>query len=174
MAAQSNRRTALTLSIVLAACAAACSDRTPLEAKAPVVAPPFVPAEHEPTMEEKALKENFVEATLAAGTTPAKYTAEFEDGKLIRIAEERSPPNADVLRGNYVFYGARLVEYSGASPQSDATLELRFDTQGGMTSANGSAGEPGDAEISAVRNRAQLLRSHALARKSSRDHGGAR
>lgn len=169
MAAQPYRRRALTL--FLAACIAGCSDGKP--PAAPPSPAAFTPAEHEPTMEEKARKENVLEAALAAGATPARYAASFEDGKLIRIAEERSPPGAAVLRGEYVFYGARLVEFSGASLQSDATLELRFDTQGGITSASGSAGKPADAEISAVRNRAQLLRSHALARKSSRDHGSA-
>ena len=112
-----------------------------------------------------------LKASLAAGTTPATYAAAFADGQLKRIAEERKPAGAPARHANYVFYGARLIEYSGAALQSDATLELRFDMQGGIESASGSAGQPADAEINAIRNRAQLLRSHALARRATRGHG---
>ena len=44
------------------------------------------------------------------------------------------------------------------------------DMQGGLISASGSSGQPGDSEINAIRNRAQLLRSHALTRRSVQGH----
>jgi hypothetical protein len=129
--------------------------------------------ESAPVPEEEDTSQDVIKAALPLGNVAATYRASFEDGQLKRIAEERKPQGAAARRGKYVFYGARLIEYSGAALQSDATLELHFDMQGGLVSAAGSAGKPEDAELSAIRNRAQLLRSHALARKSTRGHGGA-
>lgn len=145
---------------------AACSERHAAPAASTANEP-------EPPMPEDDPSQDVLKAALPMGTVPATYQASFDDGQLKRIAEERKPQGAAARRGNYVFYGARLMEYSGAALQSDATLELRFDMQGGLMSAAGSAGRPDDAEVSAIRNRAQLLRSHALARKSTRGHGGA-
>jgi hypothetical protein len=124
-----------------------------------------------PLLEEDMASHDVIEAALPMGDVAATYSAAFETGQLKRIAEERKPAGAAPRRADYVFYGARLMEYSGAALQSDATLELRFDMQGGLLSATGSAGKPGDAEINAIRNRARLLRSHALARKATRAHG---
>ena len=121
-------------------------------------------------MLEEDTSQDVIEAALPMGNVAATYRASFEEGQLKRIAEERKPQGATARRGKYVFYGARLIEYSGAALQSDATLELRFDMQGGLMST---ADKPDDAELSAIRNRAQLLRSHALARRSTRGHGGA-
>jgi hypothetical protein len=120
---------------------------------------------------EEDASQDVIKAALPLGNVAATYRASFEEGQLKRIAEERKPQGAAARRGQYVFYGARLIEYSGAALQSDATLELHFDMQGGLMSATGSAGKPDDIELSAIRNRAQLLRSHALARKSTRGHG---
>lgn len=140
---------------------AACSDRQ---------STPVSNAANE-TAEQEGTSQDVIKAALPMGNVAATYRASFEAGQLKRIAEERKPQGAAALRGNYVFYGARLIEYSGAALQSDATLELHFDMQGGLMSAAGSAGKPDEAELSAIRNRAQLLRSHALARKSTRAHG---
>lgn len=129
--------------------------------------------ESAPMPEEEDASQDVIKAALPMGNVAATYRASFEEGQLKRIAEERKPQGAAARRGKYVFYGARLIEYSGAALQSDATLELRFDMQGGLMSATGSAGQPNDGEVSAIRNRAQLLRSHALARKSVRGHSGA-
>lgn len=160
------RRHGIVPILALAAAFAGCSDRKPAAA--------FTPVEHEPTMEEKARQQDMLEATLGTGAASATYVASFDAGKLQSIAEARTPPAAAARRGNYVFYGgARLTQYSGAALLSDATVDLRFDMQGALICASGSAGRPGDDEVSAIRNRAQLLRSHALARKSTRDHSGA-
>jgi len=160
------RRHGIVLILALAASFAGCSDRKPPAQ--------FTPVEHEPTLEEKSQQQDVVKATLGSGKTAATYVASFAAGKLQSIAETRTPPAGTERRGNYVFYGgARLTEYSGAALLSDATVALRFDMQGALISAGGSAGRPGDDEVSAIRNRAQLLRSHALARKSTRDHSGS-
>jgi hypothetical protein len=136
-------------------------------------AAPAANTTNESAAEEEDSSQDVIKAALPLGNVAATYRASFEAGQLKRIAEERKPEGAAARRGKYVFYGARLIEYSGAALQSDATLELHFDMQGGLVSAAGSAGKPDDAELSALRNRAQLLRSHALARKSTRGHGGA-
>ena len=50
-------------------------------------------------------------------------------------------------------------------------IELRFDLQGALELAkSASVGTVPPEEISAIRERAQLLRSHALAQKTNRDH----
>ena len=96
----------------------------------------------------------------------ATYAATFEAGERVRIAEQR----AGSRNGEYEFRGARLLHYSGAGLSSAEPIELRFDLQGALQLAKaGSATVPPE-EISAVRERAQLLRSHALAQKSDRSH----
>lgn len=166
-----SQRTILFGTVWLALVAAGCSERKPPEQAAapPAAAPAPVTSDHEPVLDEA--PGDTVSGRLAAGETPAKYVARFEDGQLKSITEERTPPGAAVRAAKYVFYGARLVEFSGVALQSDATIDLRFDMQSGVTAASGSAGRPGDDEISAVRSRAALLRSHALAHRSTRGHG---
>lgn len=149
---------------------AGCSERHATPASSTANGSAALPA---PMPEEEDPSQDVIKAALPMGNVAATYRASFEAGQLKRIAEERKPQGAAARRGKYVFYGARLIEYSGAALQSDATLQLHFDMQGGLMSATGSAGKPDDAELSAIRNRAQLLRSHALARKSTRGHGGA-
>jgi hypothetical protein len=96
----------------------------------------------------------------------ATYAATFEADERVRIAEQR----AGSRNGEYEFRGARLLHYSGAGLSSAEPIELRFDLQGALQLAKaGSATVPPE-EISAIRERAQLLRSHALAQKSDRSH----
>ncbi len=96
----------------------------------------------------------------------ATYKAGFETGERLRIAEQR----ADSHSGEYEFRGARLLHYSGSGLSSADAIELRFDLQGAMTLSKAGAGAVPAEEISAIRERAQLLRSHALAQKTTRDH----
>ncbi len=85
----------------------------------------------------------------------------------MRIAELR----ADSRKGEYELRGARLLQYSGEGLTSADTIELRFSLQGVLEAAkSGSGGGVSQEEISAIRERAQLLRSHALAQKTTRDH----
>ncbi len=102
----------------------------------------------------------------AAGIA-ATYEATFDEGERVRIAEQR----ADSRKGEYELRGARLLHYSGGGLSSADQIELRFSLQGVLELAkSGSGGTVSQEEISAIRERAQLLRSHALAQKTTRDH----
>jgi hypothetical protein len=102
----------------------------------------------------------------AAGIA-ATYEATFDEGERVRIAEQR----ADSRKGEYELRGARLLHYSGSGLSSADAIELRFSVQGVLELAkSGSGGTVPQEEISAIRERAQLLRSHALAQQTTRDH----
>jgi hypothetical protein len=162
--------TALSTLLTMTMPISGCSDRrvTPAASEANDPAATEAAAEAARMAHEETQPEDLVVAELAAGGIPTKYSATFEDGQLQSLSEERKSEADAVRRGRYVFYGARLTEYSGAALHSDGAMELRFDMQGGLESSSGSAAET---EISEIRNRAQLLRSHALARRSARGHG---
>ncbi|HKQ16437.1 MAG TPA: hypothetical protein VJT80_23675 [Steroidobacteraceae bacterium] len=101
----------------------------------------------------------------AAGIA-AKYDATFGDAEQLRIVEQR----ADSRSGEYEFRGARLLHYSGSGLSSAEPIELRFNLQGAVELAQSGAGTVSPQEISAIRERAQLLRSHAVAQKTGHDH----
>jgi hypothetical protein len=61
-----------------------------------------------------------------------------------------------------------LLRYQGAKVSEPAQLDLQFDLQGTLQSGQGP--DVSDEEIAAIRARAQLLRSHALAQRASRSH----
>jgi hypothetical protein len=105
-------------------------------------------------------------SSITAAGVAATYDATFEDGERLRIAERR----ADSRNGEYEFRGARLLHYSGGGLSSPDAIELRFSLQGALELAKGAAGTIPAEEISAIRERAQLLRSHALAQKTNHDH----
>jgi hypothetical protein len=97
----------------------------------------------------------------------ATYEAKFEEQERLLISEQR----ADSRRGEYELRGARLLHYSGSGLSSADAIELRFSLQGVLELAkSGNGGTVSQEEISAIRERAQLLRSHALAQKTTRDH----
>jgi len=103
------------------------------------------------------------------GGIPTSYSAYFDASQLRRIAETRQPAGT----GDYVFHGARLIEYKGTAPGSAAVIELRFDPQGVLVpAAAGNAAQISDSELSSIRNRAQLLRSLSLARRATETHTG--
>lgn len=126
---------------------------TPL---APVVAPAKTATANAPTLSGQ----------LNAAGIAAKYDATFADGEQLRIREQR----ADSRNGEYEFRGARLLHYSGNGMSSADSIELRFNLQGAVESAQSAAGTVSPEEISAIRERAQLLRSHALAQKTNHNH----
>jgi hypothetical protein len=103
---------------------------------------------------------------LNAAGIATRYDATFADGEQLRIVEQR----ADSRTGEYEFRGARLLHYSGNGLWSVDSIELRFSLQGAVELAKSSAGAVAPEEISAIRERAQLLRSHALAQKNNHDH----
>jgi hypothetical protein len=97
----------------------------------------------------------------------ATYEAAFEEEERMHISELR----ADSRKGEYELRGARLLHYSGGGLTNTDAIELRFSLQGVLElakAANG--GAVSQEEISAIRERAQILRSHALAQKTTRDH----
>lgn len=103
----------------------------------------------------------------APGGIAAEYRATFSEGQIRTIEETRT---ADSRTADYKFQGARLLKYQGAALGSADTLELEFDLQGKVLVARAGEKEVGPEEISAIRDRAQSLRSHAVAQYAVRGH----
>jgi hypothetical protein len=137
----------------------ACSKEPDPAPSAPLVA--AIPQAADTASNSQTLSSRITAAGLAA-----TYQATFEDSERVRIAEQR----ADSRRGEYEFRGARLLHYSGGGLSSPDTIELRFDLQGAVTLSKAAAGAVPAEEVSAIRERAQLLRSHALAQKTTQGH----
>jgi hypothetical protein len=112
---------------------------------------------------------NLTRGKLNAGGVSASYAAHFESEKLVRIDEERRAQDGATFTGEYTYQGARLLHYRGAKPTAPATLDLEFDMNGALRSGQGP--DVSEDDVAAIRNRAQLLRSHALAQRTSRGHG---
>ncbi len=111
---------------------------------------------------------NVTRAKLNASGVTAEYAAHFDAEKLVSIDEARQPQPGSLLSGQYTYQGARLLRYQGAKVSEPAQLDLQFDLQGTLQSGQGP--DVSDEEIAAIRARAQLLRSHALAQRASRSH----
>ena len=139
-----------------------CSEKREAPAQAPRAAATATedrPAQNDP---------NTTRAKLNALGIPTDYAARFDADKLVSIAEQRQPPGGATLDGEYFFEGARLIRYRGAKVSQPARLDLQFDMQGALQSGAGPDVTPDD--IVAIRDRAQLLRSHAVAQRSARGH----
>ena len=129
--------------------------------------PPSTPlAAAIPQAQKAATDVQTLSSRINAAGIAATYAATFGADQQLRIVEQR----ADTRSGEYEFRGARLLHYSGSGLSSAEPIELRFDLQGALTLSKAGSGPVPPAEISAIRERAQLLRSHALAQKTSRDH----
>lgn len=109
-------------------------------------------------------------ARVAAGGIPTTYQAYFTTGQLTRISETRANAADEIVRGDYEFHGARLLRYIGISVRGTSVLELEFDLRGRVVVSRAGASTASAEEINEVRDRAQLLRSHALAQRASRSH----
>lgn len=109
-------------------------------------------------------------ARVSAGGIPTTYQAYFTAGQLTRVSETRASAAGETVRGDYEFRGARLLKYIGPSVRGTSVLELEFDLQGRVVVSRAGAGTAGAEEISEVRGRAQLLRSHALTQRATRSH----
>lgn len=137
----------------------ACSKEPP--------APPGTPlAAAIPHAPNAAADAHTLNSRINAAGIAATYAATFGAQQQLRIAEQR----ADSRNGEYEFRGARLLHYSGSGLSSADPIELRFDLQGVLTLSKAGAGPVPAEEVSAIRERAQLLRSHALAQRTTRDH----
>ena len=149
-------QTVLALALSLAATLSACSRRDSTPAPAAET-----PSSVENTQDAEPA--DVLKASATAAGVRTKYAAYFDNGQLTRITETREPAG----NGEYVFYGARLTQYKGAALDSPANIELTFDLHSGVA---GNAAALADGEISAIRNRAELLRSLALSRRSTLSH----
>lgn len=103
----------------------------------------------------------------SAGGIAARYTPLFENETLVGIDEQRE---SDGRSAKYVFNGARLVRYEGAPLDGEGWLVAEFDMQGKLISARIDGRDATEEQLSAIRTRAQLLRSHAMAQRASRTH----
>jgi hypothetical protein len=152
-------RTSLLVATILLA--AGCSKQSP---------PPTTPST--PLVEQRAADpvprpaEEF-RGSFAPGGIAATYRAKFSDGKIQSLEETRKPSSQT---GTYEFLGARLMKYRGAALQSADTIELEFDEQGKVLKAQASGKEVSAEEITAIRDRAQSLRSHAVSQHSVQGH----
>lgn len=114
--------------------------------------------------------QNVMQADTTAGGIATRYAARFENGQLQQIAEIRRPDGGSAAKAVYDFYGARLVQYQGTALGLALEIELRFDRQGALVSSSSEKIE--GSEIAAIRDRAQLLRNLALAKRSTQQHMG--
>ncbi len=136
-----------------AAPAAAVSNPTPLVAQSAVDSP--------------ATKSDELRSSFAPGGIAATYRATFNGDQIKALHETRT---ADQRKGDYEFLGARLMKYSGAALGSANILQLEFNEQGKVLVARAGADTASDEEIIAIRDRAQSLRSHAVAQRAIRGH----
>lgn len=156
LAARTRRHTIAALAAIAAL--SACSERP---APQPETSSTQSAREIAPDQDESG---DIVTAEAVAGGVATTYRAYFKDGQLQYILETRQPDAS----AKYVFYGARLTQYTGAALGSEHNFDVKFDMQGAPL-ASGTANPDAD-ELAAIRNRAQLLRSLALARRSAQMH----
>ena len=126
-------------------------------------------------------EERPLEGTLIGGGVTSKYSASFRNGSLVSIQEDRDSGALVRAGAEYQFKEGRLLRYielgTRTEPTGNARVELdfAFDDTGELLAArktvNDTAMKPDDTDIYAARNRADLLRNHALALKASREHG---
>jgi hypothetical protein len=107
-----------------------------------------------------------LESAITTGGMQATYRATFQDDQLRHIGETRASNGG----GEYEFQGARLMSYAGGPLSGAGPIEIQFNLQGGVTMSRAPSGEVSPEEITAIRTRAQLLRSHALAQRATRTH----
>lgn len=95
-----------------------------------------------------------------------QYAAYFEGPQLARIEET---PDGGGPTAKYTYRGARLLKYSQPGNSGEVILEL--DDRGRVQRALVGQQTLAQTEIDAIRTRAQLLRSHALAKQATKMHG---
>lgn len=134
------------------------------------------PASSTPLVEQSAADQKAVgldefSGSFAPGGIHASYRATFSEGQIKTLEETRDATATGASsRGNYEFQGARLLKYQGAALGSTDELQLEFDPQGRVLVARAGEKDASPEEISAIRDRAQSLRSHAVAHYSVRGH----
>lgn len=133
----------------------------------PAAAPPSAPLVEQRAADAVPATDEF-RSSFAPGGIAATYRATFNDGKIQSLEETRT---ATSRSGTYEFLGARLMKYSGAALGSSDAIELEFDQQGKVLLARAGEKDVNPDEITAIRDRAQSLRSHAVAQHAVQGHG---
>jgi putative lipoprotein len=126
-------------------------------------------------------QEKPLQGTLASGGVNSTYSATFRNGSIASIQEDRDAGTLGKSGAEYQFKDGRLLRYvelgtrKGAAGPEQVEFDFAFDDTGELLAArktvNDTAMKPDLDEINAARNRADLLRNHALALRSSREHG---
>lgn len=106
-------------------------------------------------------------SSFAPGGIEANYRATFAEGHIQSLEETRKVTSQT---GSYEFKGARLLKYNGAALDSNDTLELEFDLEGKVLVAKAGDQAASQEQIIAIRDRAQSLRSHAVAQHDVKGH----
>jgi hypothetical protein len=106
--------------------------------------------------------------TVEAGGMPTTLIAHYTGTALRRITEERGA--SEPQHGEYEFQGARLLRYRGITLEGADMLELEFDAAGKLLAARKGGGEASEDDIRAIRSRASVLRSLALAEHATSSH----
>ena len=78
--------------------------------------------------------------------------------------------NGTSQTATYEFLGARLIKYSGAALKSNDHVELELDPSGKLIRASAGDKEASQEEVTAIRDRAQSLRSHAVSQYEVKGH----
>ena len=134
--------------------------------------PAAPPASSTPLVEQRAADPQPVrieefQGKFAPGGIATSYRATFSNGQIQSVQETRE---ASSQSGVYEFLGARLMKYRGAALSSAENIELEFDQHGKLLLNRAGDRAVSAEEISAIRDRAQSLRSHALAHRDVRGH----
>jgi hypothetical protein len=146
---------ALLLTLALAGCS-----KPPSAKSGPLVVAPLQDMTSTQTVKE----------LLTSNHIQSRYSAHFQNGRMTTIDEARTGPDARLSTGVYSFYEARLVKYSGDGLNFSGHEEVEFDLHGAIKRSQAENGELNPEEIGAIRNRAELLRSHALAQQAIETH----
>lgn len=106
--------------------------------------------------------------TVEAAGIPTTFVAHYMGATLRRITESRG--SAQAQHGEYEFQGARLLRYRGQTLDGADTLELDFDAEGKLLAARKGDENASEEDIRAIRSRASVLRSLALAQHATSSH----
>jgi hypothetical protein len=130
------------------------------------------PANSEPlvTAPDATDKASTIRGSITLNGMQVRYTAHLKKGRIASIDEVRSAQDGRSPQGTYSFYEARLVKYSGQAFAASEREEVEFDLHGAIKQSRADGGTPSAGEIDAIRNRAELLRSHALTQQAVQAH----
>lgn len=146
--------------LCLVLCLSACEPKAPEKPNKP-------PTPSATSVVQEAETRPHLTSHINAAGVSTKYSAFFDGAQLTEIKETYS--GSDPIVSAYHYRGARLLKYEQAVPAGASTL-IELDEQGRVQRAVAGTRELAAAEIEAIRSRAQLLRSHALAQQASRMH----